>query len=207
MMGWDPLLVLQVDRVDVGEDRSELALMERARKKEQESRSPEERTYGQISMMNPIITQPGIITTQVVSTAPGTRWSSGMCDCCDDCGICCCALWCFPCMQCRTVSEFGECLCLPLLEIMNIGCMGFNWTCPPITIALRSATRERYKIKGSICDDCVRSCFCYSCTWCQIAREIKKREGRSTVTTAHTTIISNAPIYPHVDMSSPLLQE
>ncbi|TRY72924.1 hypothetical protein DNTS_011398 [Danionella cerebrum] len=52
-------------------------------------------------------------------------WSSGVCDCCEDMGICCCGLWCSYCLMCKTSEEFGECLCLPLLEgsIQNDCCV------------------------------------------------------------------------------------
>uniref|UniRef100_A0A8C5PEL7 Uncharacterized protein n=1 Tax=Leptobrachium leishanense TaxID=445787 RepID=A0A8C5PEL7_9ANUR len=72
-----------------------------------------------------------------------TKWTTDMCDCCDDCGICCCALWCIPCMMCNTASEFGECLCLPLMDPMCMGYVGCSAICPPIMLAMR----------GSICDD------------------------------------------------------
>uniref|UniRef100_A0A8C5MRE1 Uncharacterized protein n=1 Tax=Leptobrachium leishanense TaxID=445787 RepID=A0A8C5MRE1_9ANUR len=81
-----------------------------------------------------VTTQPSVFTTQMVSVEPGSRWTTDMCDCCDDCGICCCALWCIPCMMCNTASEFGECLCLPLMDPMCMGYVGCS-------------------IKGSICDD------------------------------------------------------
>ncbi|XP_075062245.1 cornifelin homolog [Mixophyes fleayi] len=158
------------------------------------------------SDMEPIISQPGLVTSQTVTVTQGPLWSSGMCDCCEDCGICCCALWCFPCMQCNTVSEFGECMCLPLLDPMMMGYIGCSGVCPPITMAMRSSVRERYKIQGSICDDCVRSCCCYSCTWCQMAREIKRRGQWSTVTTAHTTILSNTPMIPQSQGYTPLME-
>ncbi|XP_075704598.1 placenta-specific gene 8 protein-like [Rhinoderma darwinii] len=156
--------------------------------------------------METIISQPGVITTQTVTVSHGPQWSSGLCDCCDDCGVCCCALWCFPCMQCSTVSDFGECCCLPLLDPCVMGYVGCSGVCPPITIAMRAALRERHKIPGSICDDCIQSCCCYSCTWCQIAREVKLRRNTSTITTAQTTLIRNAPVIPQAHSYTPLVQ-
>ncbi|XP_053319161.1 cornifelin homolog [Spea bombifrons] len=156
--------------------------------------------------MTTISTQPGVVTTQVMSVEPGSRWTTDMCDCCDDCGICCCALWCFPCMMCNTVSEFGECMCLPLMDPFCMGYLGCSSLCPPITLAMRAAVRERYKIKGSICDDSVRSCCCYSCSWCQMAREIKRRGNYSVVTTAQTTIVTNTPVYPPHQGYTPLVE-
>ncbi|KAM3910058.1 placenta-specific gene 8 protein-like [Leptodactylus fuscus] len=144
--------------------------------------------------MATITSQPGVITTQTVTVTQSLLWSSGLCDCCEDCGICCCALWCFPCLQCDTVSDFGECCALPLLDPCLMGYVGCSGVCPPVTMAMRAAVRERYRIQGSICDDCARSCCCYSCTWCQMAREIKYRSQSSTIRTAQTTVVSSGPI-------------
>ncbi|KAM9313159.1 placenta-specific gene 8 protein-like [Gastrophryne carolinensis] len=162
--------------------------------------------------MATIVTQPGVITTQTVTISQGPRWTTGMCDCCEDCGICCCAFWCFPCMQCSTASEFGECFCLPLIDgflpLTLMGFLGCSGVCPPVTMAMRAAVRERYSIKGSICDDCVRACFCYTCTWCQMAREIKRRSmGSMVTTTAQTTILSNVPMLPQGHDYAPLMED
>ncbi|XP_053574383.1 cornifelin homolog [Bombina bombina] len=154
--------------------------------------------------MNPIIVQPGTITTQTVTIQHGPKWGSNLCDCCEDCGICCCALWCFPCLQCRTASEFGECYCLPLMDPLCMGYVGCSGVCPPMTIAMRTGVRERYHIQGSVCDDCITSCCCYSCTWCQMAREIKFRSNGTTVTTAQTTIIDN--MIPQAHGYTPLVE-
>ncbi|KAM4678060.1 cornifelin homolog [Discoglossus pictus] len=145
-------------------------------------------------MQNVIVQQPTV--TQMVTVARGDQWSSGVCDCCDDCGICCCAFWCFPCFQCKTVSDFGECLCLPLMDPMCMGYVGCSGTCPPISLAMRAGVRERYRIHGSICDDCCMMYWLYSCSWCQIAREIKKRKQPFTVLTAQTTTVG-AAVHPH----------
>lgn len=50
----------------------------------------------------------------------------------------CFAFWCCPCFACVTSKKYGQCLCLPLLDI---GCI------PPITLAMRVSMRERYGIK------------------------------------------------------------
>ncbi|KAM5125953.1 placenta-specific gene 8 protein-like, partial [Mantella aurantiaca] len=104
----------------------------------------------------------------------------------------CCALWCFPCFQCSTVSNFGECLCLPLLDPGCAGYCGNSVVCPPISMAMRAAVRERYKISGSICDDCCTLYWCFSCSWCQMAREIKRRKQPVSIMTAQTTSVGVA---------------
>ncbi|XP_068128084.1 PLAC8-like protein 1 isoform X2 [Hyperolius riggenbachi] len=98
---------------------------------------------------------------------------------------CCFAFWAFPCFQCATVRDHGECMCLPLLDT---GCGGtVPVTIPPISLAMRASVRERYKIHGSIFNDCCMTCWCLSCSWCQMAREIKKRKVQPTIITAQTT--------------------
>ncbi|MBN3310651.1 CNFNA protein, partial [Amia calva] len=76
--------------------------------------------------------------------------------------------------MCKTTSEFGECLCLPLLDpwfCMAVTCsVGMI---PPIALSMRSTIRERYNIKGTICGDCCVVTCCNSCAWCQMARELK----------------------------------
>lgn len=51
----------------------------------------------------------------------------------------CCALWCFPCMQCQTVSQFGWCFCMPLLDC-----------CMIVSCCLRQKMRDQYNIHVSL---------------------------------------------------------
>ncbi|CAB1432737.1 unnamed protein product [Pleuronectes platessa] len=55
---------------------------------------------------------------------------------------------------------------------VGAGC-GIYILVPPVAVSLRSSIRSRYGIKGSICDDIAISCFCLTCSWCQMHREIK----------------------------------
>ncbi|XP_030043358.1 cornifelin homolog [Microcaecilia unicolor] len=137
--------------------------------------------------MATVMVQPQAVTTQTVTLSYGSGWSSGLLDCCDDCGICCCAFWCLPCLMCSTVHEFGECMCLPLLE----NCVGVGLT----SLAMRTAVRERYRISGSICADCCALCFCYTCSWCQMAREIKRKKNFAVVTSQTTTVPLMSQVY------------
>ncbi|XP_077083740.1 cornifelin homolog A-like [Siphateles boraxobius] len=130
--------------------------------------------------------QSTVSVQQAVVLAPDNfkqnMWSTGVCDCCDDMGICCCGLWCSYCLMCKTSEDFGECLCLPMLEIC------FGGILHPITFAMRSSMRERYKIRGSIQDDCCAVTCCPVCVWCQMARELKTRRHNLVVInpTVHT---------------------
>uniref|UniRef100_A0A8C6WPU2 Plac8 onzin related protein 3 n=1 Tax=Neogobius melanostomus TaxID=47308 RepID=A0A8C6WPU2_9GOBI len=100
-----------------------------------------------------------------ISTTIPNQWSSGICDCFEDVPMCCFAFWCIPCFTCKTSMDAGECMCLPLLDAFGL--------IPPMTTAMRVSVRRRYGIEGNICQDCVYSCCCGPCTWCQVARELK----------------------------------
>ncbi|XP_030043251.1 cornifelin homolog [Microcaecilia unicolor] len=141
--------------------------------------------------MTAINVQPMPVTTQAVTVLQKTDWSTGVCDCCDDLGICCFGFWCLPCFMCKTADDFGECLCLPLLEILA----GYGVPCPPISMAMRSGVRERYGIQGSICNDCCILCWCYNCAWCQMSREIKKRKQPITIVNAQAITIPHAQLH------------
>uniref|UniRef100_A0A3B4Y704 Cornifelin-like n=1 Tax=Seriola lalandi dorsalis TaxID=1841481 RepID=A0A3B4Y704_SERLL len=95
------------------------------------------------------------------------QWSTGICDCFDDLQICCFGLWCCPCLTCTTSTNFGECFCLPLLDNIIL--------CPIVAMSMRVAMRYHYKIQGDMGSDCVYAYFCNVCSWCQMAREIKRR--------------------------------
>ncbi|KAL7389531.1 hypothetical protein ABVT39_005775 [Epinephelus coioides] len=75
----------------------------------------------------------------VMEARESDEWGSGICDCCDNVPECCFAFWCCPCFACKTTKKYGQCLCLPLLDIF--GCI------PPITMAMRVSMRQRYGIK------------------------------------------------------------
>uniref|UniRef100_A0A3Q1J5I1 Uncharacterized protein n=1 Tax=Anabas testudineus TaxID=64144 RepID=A0A3Q1J5I1_ANATE len=121
-------------------------------------------------MIHPL--PPPIVTNQPTMTRGEPRtgsWSSDTFDCWDDKEICCFGFWCCPCLACTVSSAFGECLCLPLLNILSGGF-------PVTTVAIRSSMREKYQIPGSILEDWVLVCFCNACVLCQLARELKLRE-------------------------------
>ncbi|KAK1174388.1 placenta associated 8, tandem duplicate 1 [Acipenser oxyrinchus oxyrinchus] len=63
---------------------------------------------------------------------PTSEFQTGVLDCCDDCGTCCCGLLCFPCLCCNVARDMDEC-CL------------FG-----PSMAMRSLYRARYNIKGSL---------------------------------------------------------
>jgi len=107
-----------------------------------------------------------VITTQVESKGPmplwqgDKEWTSGLCSCFDDCGICLCGWFCTPCYGCCLASKLGEYCCVPYWT-------GF--------VPLRQKVRMMRGIRGSICGDCLVSCCpcTVPCTLCQMAREMK----------------------------------
>ncbi|XP_029941308.1 cornifelin homolog A-like isoform X3 [Salarias fasciatus] len=102
-----------------------------------------------------------------ILSSTSNEWSTGVLDCFQDLPHCCFAFWCLPCFTCITAHEAGECPLLPVLDAFGL--------IPPMTTALRVSVRQRYGIEGTVCKDCVYSCFLGPCTWCQISREIKIR--------------------------------
>ncbi|KAM9335597.1 placenta-specific gene 8 protein-like [Symphorus nematophorus] len=142
---------------------------------------------------NMVITQPRPYTMTTVSN----QWTSGICDCIDDLPQCCFAYWCFPCFACNTTSEFGECFCLPLMDsLCNATQMMFIPTCvPPVAMSMRVAVRNRYGIQGDMTGDCVHATMCNICSWCQVAREIKRRRQTHTIITAQPPVVMGAQQY------------
>ncbi|XP_029616095.1 cornifelin homolog A-like [Salmo trutta] len=123
-------------------------------------------------------------------------WSSSIFDCCDDMNICCLGFWCPCCQRCQTSTDFGECFCLPLLDI-------FIYWVPVASLALRSTMRERYRIRGTMCNDCLLVTCCTPCAWCQMARELKLRQRPLLLVNVPSPVQINMypPQAPHPSMS------
>ncbi|KPP56399.1 cornifelin-like [Scleropages formosus] len=114
-------------------------------------------------LLSPVPVMP-VVTSTVVSTQPSSgTWTTALFDCCSDMSTCCCGMWFFPCMQCQTVSQFGWCFLLPVLD---------PCTCQAISCFFRQSMRDRYNI--------------------QMAREVKNRGyGRAVGTNVvtQTTVV------------------
>ncbi|XP_056619426.1 cornifelin homolog [Triplophysa dalaica] len=108
-----------------------------------------------------ITSQPQVTVTSFTVSSGSTDWSSGVCDCCDDCGICLCGTF-IPCaLGCKVAQDHDETCCLPFL--------------PGAMVALRTSIRDKYQINGTLCDDwLIMSCL-GPCGLCQMAREQKMR--------------------------------
>ncbi|XP_077402352.1 PLAC8-like protein 1 [Vanacampus margaritifer] len=110
------------------------------------------------------LTQPGLgVTTTTITTITqsGGDWTSGLFDICGDKWTCIVGALAPCCLDLSLANQYSECFCLPLL--------------PGSTFAMRVALRERYKIRGNMCEDWSAACCCYSLAVCQMAREMKRR--------------------------------
>ncbi|NXI27153.1 PLAC8 protein, partial [Sterrhoptilus dennistouni] len=110
------------------------------------------------------------MATQTVITVPPQfsvthqrgAWQTGLMDCCSDCGVCFCGMFCLPCLSCQVAGDMDEC-CL----------------CGS-SVAMRTLYRTRYNIPGSILGDfCAITC-CGPCALCQLKRDINRRKATGT---------------------------
>ncbi|XP_017276771.1 PLAC8-like protein 1 [Kryptolebias marmoratus] len=121
------------------------------------------------ALMDPVLTQPGLgITTTTITTITqtGGDWSTGLFDVCGDKTTCILGALVPCCLDLSLAHQYGECLCMPLL--------------PGSTFAMRVGIRERYKIRGSVCEDWTTVYCCYPLAVCQIIREMKQRMKSQT---------------------------
>ncbi|XP_039257545.1 placenta-specific gene 8 protein-like [Styela clava] len=104
-----------------------------------------------------------VVTTPVSQEIQRSKWSTGLCGCCEDTKSCLCAYFCFPCFFCNLATRFGD------------SC-AYGWCCPHhfVTVA-RPYLRARHNIVGGLCDDCCVTFCCTQCVLCQISREMDHR--------------------------------
>ncbi|KAJ4710031.1 putative Plant cadmium resistance 2 [Melia azedarach] len=104
------------------------------------------------------------------------HWSSGLCNCCADCSICCLTCWC-PCITFGRIAEIvdkGSSSCgvygaLYFVLSLVTGC-GCLYSC-----CYRSKMRQQFMLKKSPCGDCLVHFCCESCALCQEYRELQSR--------------------------------
>ncbi|KAL9330233.1 hypothetical protein ACSQ67_005236 [Phaseolus vulgaris] len=106
---------------------------------------------------------------------PIVEWSSGLCDCFSDCGICCLTWWC-PCVTFGRIAEIvdrGSSSCATtgalytLLGLIRCACIYSRF--------YRSKMREQHGLEGSGCTDCFIHCCCEPCALSQEYRELQNR--------------------------------
>uniref|UniRef100_A0A3P8TK95 PLAC8 like 1 n=1 Tax=Amphiprion percula TaxID=161767 RepID=A0A3P8TK95_AMPPE len=132
--------------------------------------SEDNRSLNEVStVMDPVLTQPGLgVTTTTITTITqtGGDWSTGLFDVCGDKTTCLLGALVPCCLDLSLAHQYGECLCMPLL--------------PGSTFAMRVGIRERYKIRGSVCEDWTTVYCCYPLAVCQMIREMKRRMKTQT---------------------------
>lgn len=105
-----------------------------------------------------------------------SAWSSGLCDCFDDCGLCCMTCWC-PCItfgKVAAIVDRGSTSCgtagaLYVLLAALTGCQ-FIYSC-----TYRSKLRAQYRLPDEPCCDC---CVHYCCGPCALVQEYKELKAR-----------------------------
>ncbi|XP_034029958.1 cornifelin homolog [Thalassophryne amazonica] len=117
-------------------------------------------------MSNPVITsQPGV--GSYGTNVQTGQWSTDLCSCCSDGLICVSGLFCPLILACYTANKYGENCCLPLV--------------PGGLAAMRTHMRLTYGIQGTICNDALMTCFCGNLETCRMAREIRIRNGETSL--------------------------
>ena len=93
----------------------------------------------------------------------------GVCDCCSNCGNCCCGTFCAPCLACSSANRVGSSGCLYLVLTCLFPCLAM--------CLLKGRARSRLGITdGNCCEDCCTAFFCTECVNCQVANEIDSRQ-------------------------------
>ncbi|XP_018607396.1 PLAC8-like protein 1 [Scleropages formosus] len=124
--------------------------------------SMQEQPGGKVDLT--VTEQPGLgvtTTTMTTITQTGGGWSTGLFNVCGDMTTCLLGAFVPCCLDLNLAHQYGECLCLPLL--------------PGSTFAMRVGIRERFKIRGSVCEDWLAVYCCYPLAVCQMIREMKRR--------------------------------
>ncbi|XP_048161214.1 placenta-specific gene 8 protein-like isoform X1 [Corvus hawaiiensis] len=121
---------------------------------------------------------PTVVTIQpqfggAMSSVSRCMWQTSLMDCCTDCGVCCCGMFCFPCLACQVAGDMNECcLCGTSVAMRTMYRTRYNI---PVSAEPACSPAASPKDKGSICSDfCVTLC-CPVCSICQIKRDINRR--------------------------------
>ncbi|KAH8116155.1 PLAC8-domain-containing protein [Phellopilus nigrolimitatus] len=113
-------------------------------------------------------------------------WSFGFCDCFGDFGTCCLGCLC-PCIVYSQVKtrlshlertgqhhpEGGDSFASDCFVHGLLDCCGMGWV---LQIGSRSSIRDRYRIGGNGCADCLAAWCCTPCELTQESREIELEE-------------------------------
>lgn len=92
------------------------------------------------------------------------EWSTGICECGQDCGLACYATFC----QWGILDDLAV-----RMNVEKLDCCLLNKT---YLVDLREALRRRYAIEGDYWDDWCAIHWCYGCAAAQMLREMDIRE-------------------------------
>ncbi|XP_072979644.1 cell number regulator 2-like [Typha angustifolia] len=109
-------------------------------------------------------------------------WTTGLCDCTDDCGNCCMTFWC-PCVTFGRIAEVVDkgttsCGTSGALYGLILALTGCQWI---YSCMYRSKLRAQYNLPESPCADCCVHFCCECCALCQQYRELKNRGFDMTI--------------------------
>eukprot|EP00667_Euglena_gracilis_P020386 EG_transcript_22073 len=113
---------------------------------------------------------PPVVLAQPCTTRG--EWNTSLCGCLGDLPLCCLSLW-LPCIPAgRTlawVEGKPESSCLYILVVYIFSMFGGYFF---VEFYNRVMLREKFKIDGSCCEDCLVSWFCLFCASQQHARQV-----------------------------------
>ncbi|XP_031493310.1 cell number regulator 2-like [Nymphaea colorata] len=127
-------------------------------------------------------------------------WTTGLCNCFDDCSNCCITCCC-PCITFGRIAEIvdrGSTSCAMSGALYCLIQMAMGCACI-FSCFYRSKLRAQYYLDESPCADCLVHCCCEPCALCQEYRELNNRgydmtlgwqrnlekQGRGNTTTNH----------------------
>ncbi|XP_053124643.1 uncharacterized protein LOC128333308 [Hemicordylus capensis] len=112
------------------------------------------------TMPPPVTGQPQATISPATQSSEGS-WSSGRCDFCSDCPMCCVGFCCPMVLGCYVSHKYGEHWCLGLV--------------PGGMTALRTHMRLAYGIPGTVIRDALSMFLCGWCELCRMGREVSTR--------------------------------
>ncbi|CAB1351590.1 unnamed protein product [Coregonus sp. 'balchen'] len=134
--------------------------------------------------------QPPQPQTPAIIAVHSNQWSTGICGCFDDLQavLPTGASPVSPALPPQSSESVSVSLCWTTYGSFT-QLVGVSSCTPPVSMSMRVAVRNRYGIQGDMMADCVYSTFCNICSWCQMAREIKRRRQTFTVINAQSAML------------------
>ncbi|CAN1181397.1 Protein PLANT CADMIUM RESISTANCE 2 [Linum perenne] len=109
-------------------------------------------------------------------------WSTGLCDCLDDCSSCCLTIWC-PCITFGRIAEIvdrGSTPCLLNGALYALMLWMFGCACL-LSCVYRSKLRGQWSLEQKPLPDCCVHLFCETCALCQEYRELQNKGFKMSI--------------------------